>query len=204
MKFDVYNLKNDKVGEVEVSDDVFGTEVKPHLHHEMVRYQMAKKRRGTHAVLNRAAVAGTTKKAYRQKGTGRARHGSHKAPVYVGGGVVFGPSPRSYAFNVPKKVRRAALRSVLSEKAAGGKLKVVDAFSLDAPKTKRAAAGIDALGAGSALVVDVENANLKLSVRNLPNAKFLQAVGLNVYDVLRYDHLIVTQAAIEAIDGALK
>ncbi len=204
MKLDVYNLQNAKVGEVDVSDAVFGAEVKPHLHHEVVRYQLAKKRAGTHKVKSRSEVARTTKKLYKQKGTGNARHGSRRAPIFVGGGVAFGPTPRSHAIKVPRKVRRGALRSVLSQKVGEGKLKVVDSWDMDAPKTKLALSQIQALGATSALVVDVENEKLKLSVRNLPQSKFLKTGGLNVRDLVHYDHVIITQSAIQQIDGALK
>jgi large subunit ribosomal protein L4 len=204
MKLDVYNLNNEKVGQVEVSDDVFGAEVKPHLHHEVVRYQMAKRRAGTHATLNRHNVSGSTRKLLKQKGTGGARHGSIKAPVYVGGGIVFGPMPRDYSFKLPKKVRRGALRSVISQKLGEGKLKVVAGFEMEAPKTKAAWQTLTNLGAPKALVVDIDNEKLKLSLRNLPDAKYLQSVGLNVYDVLAFDHLVMTEAAVKHIDGVLK
>lgn len=204
MKLDIYNLNNEKVGQVEVSDDVFGAEVKPHLHHEVVRYQMAKRRRGTHATLNRKNVSGSTRKLLKQKGTGGARHGSIKAPVYVGGGIVFGPMPRDYSFKLPKKVRRGALRSVISLKQGQGKLKVISGFEMESPKTKAAWLTLTTLGAAKALVVDVDNEKLKLSLRNLPDAKYLQSVGLNVYDVLAFDHLVMTEAAVKHIDGVLK
>lgn len=204
MKLDVYNLNNEKVGQVEVSDDVFGAEVKPHLHHEVVRYQMAKRRAGTHATLNRHNVSGSTRKLLKQKGTGGARHGSIKAPVYVGGGIVFGPMPRDYSFKLPKKVRRGALRSVISQKLGEGKLKVIAGFEMEAPKTKAAHLTLTKLGVPKALVVDVDNETLKLSLRNLPDAKYLQSVGLNVYDVLAFDHLVMTEAAVKHIDGVLK
>jgi large subunit ribosomal protein L4 len=204
MKLDVYNLQNAKVGEVDVSDDVFGVEVKPHLHHEVVKYQLAKRRAGTHKVKGRSEVNRTSKKLYKQKGTGNARHGSRRAPIFVGGGVVFGPTPRSHAIKVPRKVRRGALRSVLSQKVGEGKLKVLDSWAMDGPKTKVALAHLMALGATSALVVDVENDALKLSVRNLPSSKFLKTGGLNVRDLVHYDHLIITQSALQEIEGALK
>lgn len=204
MKLDVYNLENAKVGEVNVSDAVFGAEVKPHLHHEVVRYQLAKRRQGTHKVKGRSEIARTSKKLYKQKGTGNARHGSRRAPIFVGGGVVFGPTPRSHAIKVPRKVRRGALRSVLSQKAAEGKLKVVESWEMPQPKTKLASAQLERFGAASAVVIDVSNDALKLSVRNLPKSKFLPSVGLNVRDLVHYDHVIVTKEAIEKIDGALQ
>ncbi len=204
MKLDVFNLKNEKVGEVEVSDVVFGTDVKPHLHHEVVRYQMAKRRAGTHATLTRHFVSGSTRKLFKQKGTGRARHGSIKAPTFVGGGVAHGPQPRDYSFKLPKKMRRGALRSVLSQKQAEGKLKVVSAFELESPKTRVAVGHLTSLGTSKALVVDLMNDQLKLSIRNLPNAKYLQTDGLNVYDMLAFDHLVITEAAVKHIDGVLQ
>jgi large subunit ribosomal protein L4 len=204
MKLDVYNLSNEKVGEVEVSDSVFGAEVKPHLHYEMVRYQMARRRSGTHAVLTRGAVSGSTRKLYKQKGTGNARHGSIKSPTYVGGGIVHGPQPRDYAFKLPRKVRRGALVSVLSQKAGQGQLKVVSSMPMEAPRTRVAVGYLASLGVNKAVVVDVNNENLKLSIRNLPNAKYLQTEGINVYDLLAYDTLVVTEEAIRHIDGVLK
>ncbi len=204
MKLDVYNLDNAKVGEIDVSDEVFAVEVKPHLHHEVVRWQLAKRRRGTHKVKGRSEIVGTTHKIYRQKGTGNARHGSRKAPIFSGGGVVHGPSPRNHAFKLPKKVKRGALRSVLSQKVGEGKLKVVQAFELSEPKTKLALAHLARLGAERALVVDVDNETLKLSVRNLPTSKFLRSVGINVRDLVHYDTLVITETALREIDGVLK
>lgn len=203
MKLNVYNLDKEQVGEIEVSDAVFGAEVKPYLHHEVVRYQLAKRRAGTHAVLNRKNVSGSTRKLFKQKGTGRARSGSIKSPTYVGGGIAFGPTPRSYAFKLPRKVRRGALRSVLSQKVANEQLLVLESFNMDAPKTKLALAHLEKLGASRALVVDIENDALKLSVRNLKSSKFLPSKGLNVYDLIHFDHLVITKAAITEIDGAL-
>jgi large subunit ribosomal protein L4 len=204
MKLDVYNLQNDKVGEVEISDEVFGAPVKPHLHHEVVKWQLAKRRRGTSKVKGRSEVTGSGKKLYRQKGTGNARHGDIKAPTFVGGGQVHGPSPRSYGYTLPKKVKRGALRSALSQKVAEGRIKIVDTFELGEPRTRVALAALATLGATNALVVDVDNETLKLSVRNLPTSKFVQSVGVNVRDLIHYDHLVITRSAIEAIDGALK
>lgn len=204
MKLDVYNLENAKVGEVEISDEVFAAPVKPHLHHEVVKWQLAKRRRGTHKVKGRSEVAGSGKKLFRQKGTGRARHGDIKAPTFVGGGQIHGPQPRSYGYTLPKKVKRGALRSALSQKVAEGRVKVLDAFDLAEPKTKVALAALAKLGATNALVVDVENETLKLSVRNLPQSKFVKTGGVNVRDLIHYDHLVITRSAIEVIDGALK
>jgi large subunit ribosomal protein L4 len=204
MKLDVYNLQNAKVGEIEVDDAIFGAPVKPYLHHDVVRAQLAARRSGTACAKTRGEIKHTTKKLYRQKGTGRARQGSGNAPHFVGGGRAFPPKPRSYAMKLNKKTRRAALMSVLSEKVQQGHLKVVDGFELEAIKTKAALGALTTLGAGKALVVDqAGNDNLRLSVRNLRDHKYIAADGLNVYDLLRFDHLVVTRSAIEQIQGAL-
>ncbi len=203
MQLEVYNTSNAKVGTIDVSDVVFGAEVKPYLHHEMVRYQRNKRRAGTHKTKSRGEIRGSTKKLFKQKGTGRARHGSIKAPIFVGGGVVFGPQPRDYSMKMPKSARRAALRSALSQKVAEGNIKVLDAFALDAPKTRVAAEAITKLGSRKALLVDAENNNLRLSVRNLPSSKYVRVEGINVYDLLRYDDLIITTDAVRAIEGVL-
>lgn len=204
MLLDVVNLQNDKVGQVEVSDAVFGAEVKPHLHWEMVRYQMAKRRAGTHATKTRANVAGSTRKLYKQKGTGRARHGAETAPIFVGGGVAHGPHPRDYTMRTPRKVRRGALVSVLSELARDGRLTVVDAWQLEAPRTKDARGALETLGAGKTVVVDAGNANLQKSIRNLATAKYLQVEGVNVYDLLKFERLVITREAISQLNGALQ
>lgn len=204
MKLDVYNVQNSKVGEVEVSDEVFATEVKPYLHHEVVRYQLAKRRAGTHSTKTRSEVAGSTRKLIKQKGSGGARHGSIKSNLYPGGGVIFGPRPRSHAFDLTKKMRRGALRSVLSQKVVEGRLKVVDRWEMAAPKTKQVLATLTQLGATRALVIDLDNETLKLSIRNLPKSKFLRSEGINVIDLVHYDTVVITEAAVRAIDGVLK
>lgn len=203
MKLTVYDLKNNPVSEVEVSDSNFGAEVRGHLHHEAVRHYLVSKRQGTHATLNRRRVSGSTKKLYKQKGVGRARHGSTNAPNFIGGGIAFGPNPRDYSYKLSKKFRRSALRSALSEKVAQGGIKVVSAFDLSAPKTKEALATLKALGTEKALVVDLENEKLSLSVRNLERAAFADLSGVNVYSVLRYDSVVITVQALKALDGAL-
>ena len=204
MKLDVYNLENAKVGEIDLSDEVFAAPVKPHLHHEVVKWQLARRRRGTHKVKGRSEVRGSRRKIFKQKGTGRARHGDVNAPIFVGGGQIHGPSPRNYDYKLPRKVKRGALRSALSQKVAEGRVKVVDAFELTVPKTRTALAHLAKLGAASALVVDLENEALQLSVRNQPRSKFLPSVGVNVRALIHYDHLVITRSAIEAIDGVLK
>ncbi len=203
-KISILNAQAQAVGEIELSDDVFAAEIKPHLHWEIVRNQLANRRAGTHSTKTRTTVHGTTKKALRQKGSGGARHGSRKAPIYVGGGVAHGPHPRDYSYTVPKQVRRAALCSALSTRLQGGALLVVDSFGLSAPKTKTAALVLGRLGANKALVVTGgEDANLHRSIRNLPSAKYIRAEGVNVYDVLKYDTLVLTVDAVQALHARL-
>ena len=200
----IHNTNGEVVGELELADAVFGIEPKPHLHWEVVRAQLAARRQGTHAVKTRATVSGSTKKTYRQKGTGNARHGSTKAQTFVGGGVAHGPQPRSYAFHVPKKVRRSALCSALSTRVANGELVVVDQFAMTAPKTKLARATLARLGAPNALVVaHQEDAALHLSLHNLPTVKYIRAEGVNVYDVLKYDRLVLTVESARALEARL-
>jgi len=204
MKLEVYNKSGDVTGEVEVSEEIFGAEVKPHLFWEVVRWQDARRRRGTHESQTRAVVNGTTKKVYRQKGTGNARHGNKKAPIYVGGGQAHGPHPRNYDYSLNKKVRAGALRSVLSHKVQEGKLRVVEDLTMDRVKTKDAAAIINAFGAKKSVVVDCDsNENLSLSVRNLPSHKRLSPGGLNVRDLLNHEVVILSRSALELIEGRL-
>lgn len=202
-KAKVLNLKNEDVGEIELSDKVFAAEVNEDLLYEVVKAQLASKRSGTSAVKNRASIAGSTQKIYRQKGTGNARHGNRKAPTFVGGGQAHGPKVRSYAYRPPRKMRLGALRSALSLKLKEGRLIVVDTFELAEIKTKNVANVLSTLDASkSAVIVDAkDNDNLRLSVRNLPTHQFLPPEGVNLYDILRHDHLIVTKAAVEALEA---
>lgn len=203
-KVNVLNTQAQTVGELELADEVFAAEVKPHLHWEVVKNQLANRRAGTHSTKTRMNVHGTTKKAVRQKGSGGARHGSRKSPIYVGGGVAHGPHPRDYSYTVPKKVRRAALCSALSLRLQQGELVVLDDFSLSAPKTKEVVGTLSRLGANKALVVTAsENGNLHLSIRNLQHAKYIRAEGVNVYDVLKYDRLVLTVDAAKALVARL-
>ena len=204
MKADVYNLSGKATGEVDLDDGVFGAEVKPHLFWEVVRWQLAKRRAGTHSTKHRSDVSGTGKKPYKQKGTGNARRGTYKSGHHVGGAAQFGPKPRDYSYPVNKKVRRAALRSALSLRAGEeGGLRVVEAFELKSVQTKAVSGALAGLGLGKALIVDVGNDALSRSARNLPNAKYLPPEGLNVYDVLKYDSLVLTKAAAEAVTERL-
>ncbi|MFO0574631.1 MAG: 50S ribosomal protein L4 [Polyangia bacterium] len=203
-KFDVVNLEGKKVSEIELSDSVFAAEIKEHVLWEVVKQQLASRRAGTHSTLHRGEVRGGGKKPYRQKGTGNARQGSTRAPNFVGGAKVFSPKPRDYEYNVPKKVRQAALRSALTLRAQEKKLIVLDSASFDAPKTQRAAELLSTLQSPSALLVDAAaNVNLAKSMRNLAQAKFLPVEGLNTYDILNYPSLVLTVNTVKAIEARL-
>lgn len=199
--FKLYNQSAQEVGEIELADAVFGAEVKPYLHWEIVKMQRANARAGTHSTKTRGEVKGSTKKIYRQKGTGNARHGARKAPIFVGGGRAHGPKPRDYSYTVPKKVKAAALRSAISTRASAGDMIVLDGLSFDAPKTKQGAAVLAGLGANSALVVvPTEDKNVHKSIRNLHTVKYIRAEGVNVYDVLKYEKLVLTADAARALE----
>ena len=204
-KVDVFNLKREKVGELELADEVFAAEVKEHLFHEIVTAQLASRRAGTHAAKERSAVSGSSKKIYKQKGTGQARHGSIRAPLFVGGGRAHPPKPQDFSYRPPRRVRIGALRSALSLLVKEGRLIVVDSIELSEIKTKALAGVLSALQAGKKnLVVDArDNQNLKLSIRNMDNNLFLPPEGVNVYDLLRHDHLIVSKAAAKALEARL-
>jgi len=200
--FDVFNLKREKVGSIDLADEVFGTEVREHLFYEVVKAQLASKRQGTQCAKNRSAVSGSTKKLYKQKGTGRARHGSIRAPVYVGGGQAHPPRPQNWAYEPPRRVRAQALSSALTKFGKEGRLLVVDRFDLAEIKTKRLLEAFDALKVQErTLVVDSgENQNLKLSIRNCKSHQFLPPEGLNVYDLLRHDTLILSKDAAKKLE----
>lgn len=200
---DVFDLGRKKVGSIELSDLVFGAESRPHLYHQVVRAQLLSRRAGTAKTKKRDEVSGSTRKVYRQKGTGRARHGDSRSPIFRRGGAVFGPIPKDWDVKVPKKVKRAALVSALSDRVREGHVWVLEAADLEQAKTKRIAELMQRFEVGSVLIVDVDNRELSLSCRNLPTAKYLSSRGLNLFDVLKYDHLILTKGAVEAIEGAL-
>jgi len=202
--FDVVNLQGQKVRKIELDDSVFAAEIKEHILWEVVKQQLASRRQGTHSTLHRGEVRGGGKKPYRQKGTGQARQGSTRAPNHCGGAKVFSPKPRDYSYNVPKKVRAAALRSALSLRAQEKHLIIVEDFSFDAPKTKKAASLLTGLGAPSALLVDsAESTVVAKSMRNLAESKFLAVEGLNTYDILNYPSLILTEKTAKAIASRL-
>ena len=203
-KFDVYDLEKKKVGELDLADAVFAAEVNEHLFYEVVKAKLASDRSGTHAVKNRSLVSGGGKKPWKQKGTGRARQGSTRASQWVGGGKAMGPKPRDYSYDVPKKVRKAALRSALSLRGNGQQLIIVDSWAPKGPKTSTAAKVLAKLGVKKALVVD-DGANVALarSVRNLAGHDFLAVEGLNVYDILKHETLVLTAATAKKIEEAL-
>lgn len=214
MKLDLYNLTNEKIGEVEVSDEVFGVEVRPHLFHEVVKMQLANRRRGTHKGKTRAEVSGGGKKPFKQKGTGNARQGTSRSPHMVGGGWAFAKRNRDYSYSLNKKKCRAALRSALSMIVGEGKIKVVDSFDLAEIKTKAVANTLNTLNVARALVVDcvdrenclttANNESLRLSVRNLQNFKYLRPEGVNVYDLLHYGSVVVTRDSLVKLETRLK
>jgi large subunit ribosomal protein L4 len=200
--FDVVNMKREKVGSIDLADEVFGTEVREHLFYEVVKAQLASKRQGTQCAKNRSAVSGSTKKLYKQKGTGRARHGSIRAPIYVGGGQAHPPRPRDWSYQPPRRVRALALSSALSKFGKEGRLLVVDRFELTEIRTKILVDALATLQAqAKTLVVDSqENQKLRLSIRNCKEHQFLPPEGVNVYDLLRYDTLILSKDAAKALE----
>jgi large subunit ribosomal protein L4 len=201
----VYDMSGARIGEVELPAAAFG--IRPHtaVLHEAVVWQLAGRRRGTHSTLTRGMVDRSTRKLYRQKGTGRARHGGRGAPIFVGGGIAFGPRPRDYAYPLPKKVRRLALRSALSAKAAGGQIAVVDRFALEQPKTRTMANLLRAVGAaGSVLIVTASSQPLVVrSAANLRGVRVLPATALNVHDVLAADLLLLSREALDRVTEVL-
>ena len=202
MKLSVYNHAGEVVGDVELSDAVFGVEERVPLMHQVVVAQHANARVGTAAVKTRAMVAGTTKKVYKQKGTGRARHGSRKVNLWTGGGVVHGPQPRSYEQHTPKKMRRLAIRSALSVKARENQIVLLESVAFDRPRTKDMVGMLDKLPVGGKVLITLDegNQNLVLSARNIPNVHTLPALSLNTRDLLKYDYLIATVPAIRQVE----
>ncbi len=201
---DIQNINGEKTSQIDLSDSIYNIEVKSHVLHEVVKMQLAGKRAGTASVKNRADIKGSTKKLFRQKGTGNARAGSIKSPLRRGGGVVFGPQKKSWAIKVPKKVRKSALKMALSSKFQDNSLIVMDSFVLDEIKTKKFLEVTQNLNVEKALiVVDEKNEKLELSSRNLQGFKVIHIDGLNVYDILRYNSLILLEASVKSIEGRL-
>jgi large subunit ribosomal protein L4 len=205
-KVKVYNLSRQDVGEIDLADDVFAAPINEDLFYEVVKAQLASRRTGSANTKVRAEVVGSSKKIYKQKGTGRARHGSIRSPVFVGGGAAHGPKPRSYAYRPPRKMRVGALKSALSLKLKEGRLLVLDSFELGETKTKKLAEVLRKLDVSkSAILVDASNnEKLRLSARNLPKHQFLPPEGVNLYDLLRHEHLVVTKQAIAALEARCK
>ena len=202
---DVQNVKGKQISQVELADDIFSVPVKSSVLHEVVLMQLANRRAGTAAVKHRSDIRGSRKKLYRQKGTGRAHRGDIKSPLLRGGGVVFGPDGRNYKYQVPKKVRRLALKMALSSKLNAKELIVLDRFELEEIKTKAFVGILDTLKLKSALIVtDDKNENLEMSSRNVTDVKVLRSEGLNVYDILKYRTLVLLEPAIKNIEGRLQ
>lgn len=200
---DVVDLDNKKVGSVSLDDQVFAAKPRRHVLTEVVHWQRAKRRRGTQAAMTKGQVAGTTKKPYGQKGTGNARQGDWKSPHHEGGGVAFAPKPRDYSYAMPKAKRRVALSVALSLKVKEGGIRVVKDFAMSEFKTKAVLTALSNLDADKALIVDGDNEHLKKSARNIQNAKYLHHAGLNVYDLLRYPRLVITESAAKAVQARL-
>ncbi len=201
---DVFDIEKKKVAEVELNDAVFGAEINEATIHDVVKMQLASRRAGTSATKGRSDVRGGGKKPWRQKGTGRARAGTSRSPIWRGGGIVFGPQPRDYSYSVPKKVRKNALISVLSMKVKEEKMTVLQNFPMETISTKAFKKVVDLFGLKKTLfVIDQDDAVLVKSSRNLKNIKMIRSEGLNVYDVLKYEHLVLLEPSIKKIEGAL-
>lgn len=206
MEVPVINREGQEVNSVELPAVIFEAKVNRGLMHQALVRQLANARRGTHKTKGRSEVRYSTAKIYRQKGTGRARHGSRRAPIFVGGGIAHGPKPRSYRKKMPRQMRRAALRSALSAKAEAGDIVVVDEITMDRPKTKEIAALLRELVGGdysTLLLMAESDENVEKSARNLPNAKTLNALYLNIRDLLGYDKIVIPMAALDVIDSYL-
>jgi len=203
-RVDVLNIRGEKVGDVEISDAIFMCEVKPHLIHDVIRMQRANHRQGTASTKTRKDVSGGGRKPYRQKGTGRARQGSSRSPLQVGGGTVFGPHPRDYSYTLPKKVRKSAVKSALTARHSESNMKIIDTLSLDRISTKAFYGIIKALKLTKPLfVVNGKDETVEKSARNIPYTKVLRVEGLNVYDVIRYEQLVLTLDALKKIEEVL-
>ncbi|GBF77034.1 50S ribosomal protein L4 [Paenibacillus sp. 598K] len=204
-KVAVYNVSGSQVGDIELAEAIFGIQPNTHVMHSAVVLQQAAERQGTHKTKGRSEVRGGGRKPWKQKGTGRARQGSIRSPQWVGGGTVFGPTPRSYGFKLPKKVRRLAIKSALSSKVIGNEIIVLDQLALSQPKTKEFKGILGSLKvARKALVVTANyEDNVALSARNIPGVKFLTVEGINVLDVLAHDQLIITKEAVEKVQEVL-
>ena len=205
-KIDIKDLTGAVKGSIELSDEIFGIEPNEIAMSTVVRNQLANKRQGTQKTKTRSEVSGGGKRPYRQKGTGRARHGSERSAQYVGGGIIFGPTPRSYSYTIPKKIKRLALKSALSSKVADQKLIVVENMDLSEVKTATVAKALKAIGAGNSSLIVLEgvNRNAELSARNIKDVKTALVNTINVTDILKYDSFVATKAAVEKIEEVYK
>ncbi|PWJ68908.1 LSU ribosomal protein L4P [Ruminococcaceae bacterium R-25] len=205
-KIDVKDLTGAVKGSIELSDEIFGIEPNEVAMSTVVRNQLANRRQGTQKTKTRSEVSGGGKRPYRQKGTGRARHGSTRSAQYVGGGIIFGPNPRSYSYTVPKKIKRLALKSALSSKVASEKMIVIENMDLDEVKTATVAKALKAIGAGNSSLIVLEgvNKNAELSARNIKDVKTALVNTINVMDILKYDSFVATKAAVEKIEEVYK
>jgi large subunit ribosomal protein L4 len=200
----VYDTGNQKVSDIELDDRIFGAKINPTLFYDVVRRDIASQRRGTASTKNRALVRGGGAKPWRQKGTGRARAGTRRSPLWKGGGTIFGPMPRDYSFSLPKKVKRAALRAALSLRRQEGKLILLNDFPLEGFKTRQVLEVLRRFQVEDALIVtDEKYPHLERSARNIPGIEVLRCESLNVYDILNHEHLILLRPTVEKIEGAL-
>lgn len=206
MQADVKTLDNEKAGSIELAEEIFGLKPRADILHRVVNWQLAKRRQGSHKTKQRAEITGSGSKAWKQKGTGRARVGNRKAPQFRGGGVAFGPVVRDHAIKLPKKVRRLGLKLALSAKQAAGELTVLETAALDEPKTKPLVDKLAKLGLEKALIIDGAelDGNMLKAARNIPHVRVLPVAGANVYDILRGGNLALTKAAVEALEARLK
>ena len=201
---DVINLKKEKVGQVDLPAEIYEVPIRQHLVHEVVVSQLAGRRSGSASTKTRSDISGSTHKPYRQKGTGRARAGSRKSPLWRGGGTIFGPHPRDYSFQPPKRVKRGALKVVLTSKLHDAELTILDVMDLEEIKTRKFVQAMNGLGLDNALIVTADvDENLEKSSRNVPGYKVLRADGLNVYDMLKYRHLVLLQPSLAKIEERL-
>ncbi len=205
MMIEVFDKKGSKVSQLDLNNDLYGGEVKEHLFYEVVKMQLANRRAGTASTKTKGEVSGGGIKPWKQKGTGRARSGSNRSPVWRHGGTVFGPHPRDYSYSVPRKVMKEALKNAVAYKIKEGKLKVYDALELDAPKSKLALEVLRNSKLSNALIViDGDNRNMELAVRNLKDFKLINVRGINVYDILNYDTLAITKSALEKVEAMIQ
>ena len=201
-KVNVYNMVGEEVGEIELSEGIFGVKINKHVVYEVVKNQLANKRQGTQSAKTRAEVRGGGRKPWKQKGTGRARAGSLSSPNFTGGGVAFAPKPRDYSYKVPKKVRRLALKSVLTSKVLENEIIVIDSINFDSPKTKDMVNFLAKINANkkALIVMDEKNINVIKSAKNIPNIQTALVNTINVYDILKYDSFIITKEAVRKVE----